>query len=856
MSRHGRQWTFYTRDWFLGLALSLVLLAAWLFGQGPLRSLARATYDSAVGLTYRRPVAARKLVLVQMGAVRGDTLQRRPRDRLAALVNKLHADGAQAVALLTPLARNGRDPGIVTLHKALDALGRLRDSGVDTAAVRRPLLALEKRLDTDARLTEAIRDDGPVYLGARISPVGSSPALPDWAERQALGPAGKPEHLPFVDRLTGKDSPLQARSIQLPLPAFAAHAAGIGFLEPPRGQGEPVRRVPLVAQYRGRFYPSLPLLLASRLLGVKRDAIHVVPGRGVRIGSTLIGTGTGLRFRPGFYRRGRQDPFDQYTLAQVENGAPASAFRGRVVLVGLAPPLAGGGWPTPVGQEVSRARLTANLAAAIADQDYYRQPSWAPWVELAAGAAVILVAAGIAPFVPPLALGIVVVIVALGEFATEYYLMIGTRQWVDLAVPGVLMVVAAGVVGGRHALRGQQEAARADEIEEARQLGLTYQSQGQLDLAMDQFRELPVTDTVLELMYNLALDYERRGRHDRALSVYDHMLEHREGYRDVRARRRQAVAQASTNGARRPRGKGEEGLPRSADGEVLTHLGRYALKRYLGRGAMGAVYLGEDPRIHRVVALKTMALNEKFAEDEVDEARQRFFREAEVAGRLSHPSIVTIYDAGEDQELAYIAMEYLEGTDLRPYTRKGSLLAVNRVMEIIAQVAEGLDYAHRHGVVHRDVKASNVILDPNTRRAKVGDFGIARIVSSRRTRTGAVMGTPPYMSPEQLAGERVDGRSDVFSLGVLLYELIAGRRPFEGETISTLMYRITHEPHPDIMDVRGGIPVCLRNLINTALQKTPGKRFHSAAEMRTALLRCIRNNYTVTGGVADTGARF
>ncbi|HYW04899.1 MAG TPA: serine/threonine-protein kinase [Gammaproteobacteria bacterium] len=856
MSRRGRQWTFYTRDWFLGLVLSLVLLAAWLFGQGPLQSLARATYDSAVGLTYRRPVAARKLVLVQMGAPRGDTVQRRPRDRLAALVKKLHADGAQAVALLMPLARNGRDPGIVSLRHALDALGRLHRSGVDTAAVRRPLLALEQRLDTDARLTDAIRDDGPVFLGARVSSGGSRPALPAWAVRQALGPAGEPGDPRFIDRLARRQGPLHARSMQLPLKAFAAQAGGIGFLEPPRGQGGPVRRVPLVVRYRGRYYPSLPLLLASRLLGVPRDAIRVEPGRGVRIGSTLIASGPGLRLRPGFYRRGRQDPFHQYTLQQVENSAPASAFRGRIVLVGLAPALAGGTWATPVGQEFSRARLTANLTAAVADQDYYRRPSWALWVELAAGAAVIVVAAGIAPFVPPLALGIVVVIAALGEFAAEYYLMVGAHQWVDLAVPAVLMVVAAAVVGARRALRGQQEGARVDEIEEARQLGLTYQSHGQLDLAMDKFRELPVTDTVLELMYNLALDYERRGRQDRALSLYDHMLENRDGYRDVRARRRQAVEQGGMNGGPRGNGRREDGLPRGADGEVLTHLGRYSLKKYLGRGAMGAVYLGEDPRIHRVVALKTMALSERFAEDEVDEARQRFFREAEVAGRLSHPSIVTIYDAGEDQTLAYIAMEYLEGTDLRPYTRKGSLLAVNRVMEIVAQVAEGLDYAHRHGVVHRDVKASNVILDPNTRRAKIGDFGIARIVSSRRTHTGAVMGTPPYMSPEQLAGKRVDGRSDVFSLGVLLYELIAGRRPFEGETISTLMYRITHEPHPDIMDVRGGIPVCLRNLINKALQKDPDKRFQTAAEMRTALLRCIRNNYTVTSGVADTGARF
>lgn len=854
------QSAFYSRDWFLGLVLSLVLVAAWWFGRGPLQSLGLAAYDSAVGLSYRSPVAARKLVVVSLGGGRAGTLERSPRARLAELLRRLHADGAEGVALLVPLDQADAHAGIGRLHRALRALDGLAASGVNVGAVRRPLMALDRRLDTDDHLAAAIAHSGPVYLAMRLAGSGHAGtlALPPWVARSSLGAASAPVRPPLLARLLGARRVVSPGTVRLPLAVFGTRAAGIGFLDPgPRAAGT-VRRVPLVARYRGRYYASVSLLLAARLLGVGSADIRVLPGRGVRLGSTTVPTTVGMYFRPGFYRPGAHAPFHRYAASQVTSGrVPASAFRNRMVLVDLSPALSRRTWATPVARSVSQGNLTANVAAAIADQDYYRRPGWAPWAEAGAAAAVVLIAAGAAPALPLTALAFTVVVLALGEVGLGYYLMLGARQWVDLSVPALLLVIATAGVAGRRLLRGRHETVQQDAAEAARQLGLTYQAQGQLDLAMDKFRELPVDASALEMMYNLALDYERRGRTDRALSAYNHILEHRDGYRDVRARRRQAIRREQPSSRPRTDGRGaEEGLPKNADGEVLTHLGRYALTRYLGRGAMGAVYLGEDPRIHRVVALKTLALDEEFGREEIDEVRERFFREAEVAGRLSHPSVVTIYDAGEDQQLAYIAMEYLEGTDLRPYTRKGNLLPVNRVMEIVAQVAEGLDYAHKHGVVHRDIKPSNVILDPRTRRAKVGDFGIARIVSSGRTRTGAILGTPPYMSPEQLAGKRVDGRSDLFSLGVLLFELIAGRRPFEGETVSTLMYRITHEQHPDIMDVRGGIPICLRNLIDRALQKDPGARFQTAAQMRTALLRCIRNNYTVTSGAADTGAPF
>ena len=188
-------------------------------------------------------------------------------------------------------------------------------------------------------------------------------------------------------------------------------------------------------------------------------------------------------------------------------------------------------------------------------------------------------------------------------------------------------------------------------------------------------------------------------------------------------------------------------------------LGRYQVEKELGKGAMGVVYLGKDPKIGRTVAIKTMALANEFEGDELQEAKERFFREAETAGRLTHPNIVTIYDAGEEHDLAYIAMEFLKGKDLVPYVKQPNLLPPDRALSICERVADALGYAHSMGVVHRDIKPANIMYEPESDTAKVTDFGIARITDSSKTKTGMVLGTPSYMSPEQLAGKKIDGRS-------------------------------------------------------------------------------------------------
>jgi serine/threonine-protein kinase len=270
-------------------------------------------------------------------------------------------------------------------------------------------------------------------------------------------------------------------------------------------------------------------------------------------------------------------------------------------------------------------------------------------------------------------------------------------------------------------------------------------------------------------------------------------------------------------------------------------LGRYQVEKELGKGAMGVVYLGRDPKISRVVAIKTMALAQEFEADELDEVKERFFREAETAGRLSHPNIVTIFDAGEEHDLAYIAMEFLKGHDLARYTKKDNLLEMKTVVSIVARAADGLAFAHAQNIVHRDIKPANLMYEPESDSLKITDFGIARITDSSKTKTGMVLGTPSYMSPEQLAGKKVDGRSDLFSLGVMLYQMLTGSLPFKADSMASLMFKITNEEAPDIRALRPEIPDCLVNIVNKTLVKDADERYQSGTEMANDLKSCQMN---------------
>ncbi len=291
---------------------------------------------------------------------------------------------------------------------------------------------------------------------------------------------------------------------------------------------------------------------------------------------------------------------------------------------------------------------------------------------------------------------------------------------------------------------------------------------------------------------------------------------------------------------------GAEARHRASGEKPQLKLGRYEVVRELGKGAMGVVYLAKDPLIGRLVALKTIRAAVHADDDETKEFQQRFIREAQAAGILNHPSIVTVHDIGQDDAsgVSFIAMEYVEGHNLKEVLNQGRTLSFEQIADIVAQVGEALDFAHAKGIVHRDVKPANIILVDGI-RAKITDFGIAKIAASgaaNLTSTGQFLGTPNYMAPEQVKGAPVDGRTDIFALGICLYECLTRRKPFGGDSLTSISYKIVHEPFPPLHDINPQIPEAFEELVATCLAKDPAKRYQRARDLALALRAVARGD--------------
>ncbi len=264
---------------------------------------------------------------------------------------------------------------------------------------------------------------------------------------------------------------------------------------------------------------------------------------------------------------------------------------------------------------------------------------------------------------------------------------------------------------------------------------------------------------------------------------------------------------------------------------IPEKLGRYEILEELGKGAMGVVFLARDPLIGRQLALKTFRLGYSAGDQELEQFRERFLREAQSAGILSHPNIVTIHDVAVDPGGDFfIAMEYVQGTDLKILMQRQGRLDLRFAVELVAQIADGLGYAHSKGVVHRDIKPANIIIT-NDKQAKITDFGIARVEASNLTVEGQLLGTPNYMAPEQIQGKEVDHRADIFSLGVMLYELVTGKKPFAADNLSAVTHRIVFEPFPPPEEVVPGLPPGIHQVLDRALAKDSAVRYGHGGEM-------------------------
>nr|WP_240954218.1 serine/threonine-protein kinase [Solimonas marina] len=835
-------------------------------------------YDVGLRQRVRAPAPQISVVTIDDEALRRYGPWPWPRPLQAQLIDRLHAQGAMLVAstalyldpdagggakALRALADDlGRSPLTQKIPAEIDAIRTLLDSAAQRDRQLAPIAKhyRESTLARDykdlisgltARIQASTRDGTTADATLAASLAADHVILP---MRFELGtPQGRPE-TPMPDYMqrdalaadartdTHQRSPLptMARAAQTPIATLGSAALAVGHLTPRPDRDGVVRDEALVVRYDGADYPSMALQIAAHALGLAADAIRIDPGHGIRLGEHLIPTTADLRTYPQFYAvRDGKAPFVIDSAADVLAGKGASdRYRDRIVLLGMAAADTGSRYATPVAAALPTVLLLAHEVSSLLQDDSLQRPAWALWAELGIYALLLAYITTVVPRRHTALTLITTLIIGTALIGAEYALLVGPGLWLQLGAAVLFLICGHLLMAVRRSMRrprSQAVATTSDAGESERMLGLAFQGQGQLDMAFDKFRRVrPVDDRLLELVYNLALDFERRRQFNKAESAYQFISSHKPNFRDVQEKLPRARKLAETVILGGPGATAHAGGTLVLDAAHKVEkpmLGRYQVERELGKGAMGVVYVGRDPKIGRLVAIKTMALSQEFEPDELAAVKARFFREAETAGRLAHPHIVAIYDAGEDHDLAYIAMEFVKGIDLTRHTRANSLLPLPDALRIVADAAEALDYAHANGIVHRDIKPGNMMLVDETRSVKLMDFGIARITDSSKTKTGMVLGTPSYMSPEQLAGQHVDGRSDLFSLGVSLYQFLTGVLPFQAESMATLMFKIANEPHTPLRTARPGLPAALGTIIDRALQKSPDARYARGTEL-------------------------
>lgn len=834
--------SFWKSDWFVGLAV-VVLFLVLNQATTMVASLERWAYDLGVRATHRTPSDRIAVIAIDDVSIANIGRWPWPRDVHARMIDLLGKAKAKVVGNTVFFFEPQIDPGLVYVGRLAEIYGRANAAAPPEQPMPEAwqqfgavLAEAEQNLNTDRQLAASLARNGIVVLPmefAIFEPLGKpDQPLPPYVARQALT---------GIDPGTG-DWPLATGAVQFPIAEIGEKAAGIGHLSYLVDVDGSVRAEPLVLRHYDQLFPSLSLLIAARSLNLGLEDVRVTLGESVRLGNLRIAGDPFLRMYTHYYAdKDGRPAFPVDSFYDVLSGRIAvDKYRDKIVLIGATAVGVGTQQVTPIGL-MTPVHSLAHSVSSILEEDFFVVPRWAPWAELGVFLLVAAFIVGVLPRLSAAVGGVAAAVLLVALIGTHFLLMTTKAIWIQFMLPATLLLLGYGLMTTKRFLVTEKGKIKseAESAESNRMLGLAFQGQGQLDIAFDKFRKVPLDAGMMDILYNLGLDFERKRQFNKAEAVYQYMAQYDPKYKDLKQKLTRAKAMSETvilgGGARTAGGT----LIVDGGGAVeKPMLGRYQVEKELGKGAMGVVYQGRDPKIGRVVAIKTMALSQEFEAEELDEARSRFFREAETAGRLNHPNIVTIYDAGEEHDLAYIAMEFLKGKDLVPYTKAGALLPLPKALSIVARVADALHYAHAQGVVHRDIKPANIMYEPESDTVKVTDFGIARVTDSSKTKTGMVLGTPSFMSPEQLAGKKIDGRSDLFSLGVTLYQMTCGKLPFHGDSMAQLMFRIANDRHPDILSLNPDLPPCLREIIEAALAKSPEERFQNGAQMAAAIREC------------------
>jgi len=778
-------------DAFVGLGITIVFFCLAILRPGILDRLDLKFYDLMMNL---RPASssATDIILVQIDdeSINAIGPWPWPRALLSQGLRKLNGDNPKAIGFDFIPAGPEVDTAVISELKGLEELFTrtvLDKAGETGHGFLEAMAGARNRLEDDRILSEAIREAGNVVI-----PMGAdAPVAVEKESQNGMALTGVRPKERFHD------------------------ADGI------------LRREKLLYRNQGGYLPSYALALAIRGLGLPPNAIQRSDS-GLRIGSIQIPTDPSFGMLINF--KGPPGSFKSYSFSDViTDKTPAGVFTNAVVLMIISASGHGSIVQTAMGSMMAEGEFTANIIETIINKAFIRQPPWGFYAIILVLLAIGWMIAFVLPRKGPVISGIICLVIFLAVTGAAIWMFTFRGLWVPTACPMLQLVFGyVGVLAlKRHSPEIQKEMTASVSPETNRLLATTFYQEGMLDMAFDKLRLVPVDEEAKKTLYAIGLDYEKRKQFNKALAVYNYIEAHDSRFRDIQNRKRTLLTSSETMVL----GDSLSGDGTSGHGiRPLETLGRYRITKEIGRGAMGRVYLGKDPRINRTTAIKTFQFSEDFEPEQVQKMKDTFFREAESAGTLSHANIVTIYDAGEEEGLAYIAMEYLRGESLDKFTKKETLLPLRRVIDYVADIADALHYAHQKGIVHRDIKPANVMLLTNG-SIKITDFGIARISATSQTQTGVVKGTPFYMSPEQFSGEKVDGRADIFSLGVMLFQLLTGNLPFSGTRPIELMQKIMKEPHPDPRQFKPKMPIPLVKILDKALEKDRDKRYQNASEM-------------------------
>ncbi len=655
----------------------------------------------------------------------------------------------------------------------------------------------------DDSLAAAFKRAGNVIIGYHYSQgdISRGSLLPDALANSAYKSIDDPSAF-------SKYPPLAVSRIFPPDSKLANAAAGLGFVNVDIDQDRIIRRQPLIAGYRGEFFPSFQVAAIANYLGVGPMQLGIDVGNAVTLYARRIPTDQQGQMMINYC--GPERTFKFYSFADlIEKRLGLHDLTGKLVLVGFNAKGSTDIYSTPVSHTLTGLELNANILENMLHGSALKSPGGRIDFGIFLLIAIGLFSALVLPKMSLVKRIIVLVLLLVVLLGADYLLFYYLNFTVTLLYPAMeilFFMAAAPIMKTRGEMRSDEDGADDDEVD--------YES------LLSSTGTIPVADRTPR-----PSSPQYAPRRTQAKAATPSAAPASDTIFDSDAPTRQAPVSRSTIAI--------------MEASTIDHFGRYKILRPIGKGAMGMVYEGLDPAIDRPVALKTIRLDQVADTDEIGELSERLNREAKAAGKLSHPNIVTIYDVGNDGTTQYIAMEYLQGRTLENILKAGLDWDYRTISRVMIQTCEALDYAHENGIVHRDIKPANImILEDN--KVKVMDFGIARVdKSASMTQTGTALGTPNYISPEQLKGHPVDRRSDIFSVGVVFYEVLTREKPFKGDTLSALIYSILHTEPSRPSEINLDIPRIFDKIIAKALVKDPDLRFQRAKDISDVLRKLI-----------------